>query len=195
MQAQLSPLRQEQQETLGAATSAVLLGNISWPEAAVGANNSNTRVLAWVREEEGELDLAINWCSNTVVREAKEEGEVRECNRMTRIEVEEDLGEDKEVVTRLTINSRCKTLIKATCIISHNLERIKWWLGISSLKSSTRGPKRFSNKIDKGVFRLVSEGLHSLKKCWIKDHKMMTQWWTWMTNHRIKRRIRSFQIA
>jgi hypothetical protein len=59
------------------------------------------------------------------VKEAKEEGEVRECNRMTRIEVEEDLEEDKEVVTRLTINSRCKTLIKPTCIISHNLERIK----------------------------------------------------------------------
>ena len=46
MQAQLSLLRQQQQETLEVATSAVLLGNISWPEAAVGANNSNTRVLA-----------------------------------------------------------------------------------------------------------------------------------------------------
>jgi hypothetical protein len=79
------------------------------------------------------------------------------------------------------------------------LERIKWWVGISSssLQSSTRDLKHFSNPISQGVFPLLSgdQGLCSLNKWCNSLHKVMSQWWMLKINHRIKRRIRNNRKA
>jgi hypothetical protein len=75
-------------------------------------------------------------------------------------------------------------------------------VGISSSiqSSSTRDQRHFSNQIsNQGVFPQVSgdQDLCSLNlnKWCISLSKVMNQWWMWMNNHRIKRKIRNNQKA